>query len=60
MFCKLYGLIIVDEVVDFGCSVYKGDYFLIGNFGKFFDWIMLGDVVVGMVLVVEKMDWLSR
>ncbi len=59
-FCKSHGLTIVDEVADLGRSAYKGDHLSIGNLGKLSDRIMSGDVAAGTVLVVEKMDRLSR
>jgi DNA invertase Pin-like site-specific DNA recombinase len=59
-FCQRHNLNVVDEITDLGRSAYKGDHLSIGNLGKLSERIMAGEVANGTVLVVEKMDRLSR
>lgn len=62
--CRRYaaskGWNVVDELVDDGVSAFKGRHVAIGALGQFVEDVATGRHPDGIVLLVEKMDRLSR
>lgn len=59
-FCKEKGLNVVEWVEDLGRSAWRGDHLTYGNLGKLTERIRRREIPDGTVLVVEKLDRLSR
>ncbi|WP_426028019.1 recombinase family protein [Brevundimonas sp. TWP2-3-4b2] len=59
-YCDRKGWPVVEWISDKGRSAYKGDHLLGGNLGKLTKRIEAGEFAPGTVLVVEKLDRLSR
>jgi len=58
--CARKGWAIVEELEDLGRSAWKGDHLKSGELGKFAARVYAGEILPGSVLVVEKLDRLSR
>jgi DNA invertase Pin-like site-specific DNA recombinase len=59
-FCQRHNLSVIEEIADLGRSAFKGEHLSIGNLGKLSERIISGEIPQGTVLVVEKLDRLSR
>jgi DNA invertase Pin-like site-specific DNA recombinase len=59
-FCKRQGWEVVDILQDLGKSAWKGDHLKSGRLGEFADDVRNGVIPYGTVLVVEKLDRISR
>src|SRR5665213_2820096 len=51
---------VVEIIEDLGRSAWTGAHLSSGNLGKFAERVRAGDIPAGSVLVVEKLDRLSR
>ncbi len=58
-FCGRKGWDVTEVIIDKGRSAWKGDH-LKGHLGAFADRVRAGEIPQGSVLVVEKLDRLSR
>lgn len=58
--CQERGWTLVDLPPDKGISAYKGANLHIGALGKFIEKVKKGQIEVGSILIVEKMDRFSR
>ena len=59
-FCKRKGWDVIQIVEDLGQSAWKGHHLSVGNLGKWRRSVDAGDVPAGTILVVHKLDRLSR
>jgi DNA invertase Pin-like site-specific DNA recombinase len=59
-YCTRKGWPVIEEIEDLGRSAWKGDHLKSGNLGKFAARVHAGEIPPGSVLVVEKLDRLSR
>lgn len=59
-FCQRKGWDVVEIIEDLGQSAWKGHHLSIGNLGKWRRSVDAGDVPAGTILVVHKLDRLSR
>lgn len=59
-FCERQGWTIVEDVSDLGQSAWTGAHLTEGNLGRFVDRFRSGEIKLPCVLVVEKLDRLSR
>lgn len=59
-YCARKGWPIVETLSDLGRSAWKGDHLKSGELGKFATRVHAGEIPPGSVLVVEKLDRLSR
>lgn len=58
--CARKGWPVVEEIEDLGRSAWKGDHLKSGRLGEFARRVHNGEIAPGSVLVVEKLDRLSR
>lgn len=59
-FCKRKGWDVIQIIEDLGQSAWKGHHLSIGNLGKWRRSVDAGDVPADTILVVHKLDRLSR
>lgn len=58
--CDRMGWQVIEIIEDLGASAWKGDHLISGNLGRFAQRARNGEFEDGTVLVVEKLDRLSR
>ena len=59
-FCRRMGWPVVEVIRDLGRSAWTGAHLSAGNLGRFAERVRAGEIPPGSVLVVEKLDRLSR
>lgn len=59
-YCARKGWPVVEVLEDLGKSAWKGDHLKSGQLGRFAERVHAGEIAPGSVLVVEKLDRLSR
>lgn len=59
-FCERHGWPVDEVIEDLGKSAWTGTHLASGELGKFAERVRTGDIESGTVLVVEKLDRLSR
>jgi len=59
-FCERMGWPLVEQIEDLGTSAWTGHHLSAGNLGQFAERVRRGEIKMPAVLVVEKLDRLSR
>ena len=59
-FCRRKGWTVTEIIEDLGQSAWKGHHLSVGNLGKWRKRVEAGDIPAGTILVVHKLDRLSR
>ncbi|MNR96393.1 hypothetical protein D3C72_275460 [compost metagenome] len=59
-FCDRMGWPIIEQIEDLGTSAWTGHHLSAGNLGQFAERVRRGEIKMPAVLVVEKLDRLSR
>src|SRR4051812_29685222 len=59
-YCEGNGLPVTEVIEDLGRSAWAGAHLDSGNLGRFTARVRAGEIAAGSVLVVEKLDRLSR